>query len=502
MNRLRWNVLANVVSSAWSTALALLLTPWYIRLLGVESYGLIGFYMSWVAILGILDTGISATAVREAAWLAARPDERERLPSLLRTLEITYWAVMVVIGVLLIAGAALFGASWFNSAAIDPSVVRSALMLMAISLIVQVPSGLYVGTLMGLQQQVDAARLLALFGTLRGAGAVAVLVLIRADIRAFFLWQIVASVLQTATIRAASVRHVAPLGHSRFSPALLSSISGFAGGMTVITALSLLLTQMDKLVLSRLVSLQALGLYMLAWTVASGLSRVATPLVQAFGPHFTELVATDDEPRLQQQLRVASQLMNALLLAPAMLMAVVAEPILAVWTGNGTVANGAAPLLRVLVIGTLLSSCAYPALSVLYSRKQLRPVILVNVVAAVVLVPVLVMVVRRFGAIGGGVSWAIYGAATYIAYQRTACGPGGWGAAVASFVRDLAAPAVACLAAILLAWHWGSEVTGRVPTALALAAALAAGWIAALVACRDLWRVAMRSGKWTSVLAH
>src|SRR4051812_10464997 len=98
MNTLGRNILANIFSNVWVTALLLLLTPLYISLLGVESYGLIGFYLSCIAILGILDMGISATAVREIAWLAARPEGKPQIPVLLRTLEVVYWALVSLFG--------------------------------------------------------------------------------------------------------------------------------------------------------------------------------------------------------------------------------------------------------------------------------------------------------------------------------------------------------------------------------------------------------------------
>ena len=72
MNSLSKNISANLLSNVWLVVLLLLVTPMYVWFLGVESYALIGFYSSWVAILGILDTGISATAMREIAWLEAR----------------------------------------------------------------------------------------------------------------------------------------------------------------------------------------------------------------------------------------------------------------------------------------------------------------------------------------------------------------------------------------------------------------------------------------------
>ena len=42
--------------------------------------------------------------------------------------------------------------------------------------------------------------------------------------------------------------------------------------------------------LSRMVSLESLGFYMLL-AVVSGFSRIATPIINAFSPQFTELVA-------------------------------------------------------------------------------------------------------------------------------------------------------------------------------------------------------------------
>ena len=98
---------------------------------------------------------------------------------------------------------------------LSPNSVRQAMMLMSLSLLFQVPSGLYSGGLLGLQQQTQAAVLLTLFGTLRGIGALIVLSMIAADIRAFFAWQIVVSALQAWTMRRALLRYFLHCGHDR-----------------------------------------------------------------------------------------------------------------------------------------------------------------------------------------------------------------------------------------------------------------------------------------------
>jgi len=502
MNRLRSNVVANIAGNAWATGLSLVLTPAYIKLLGVESYGLIGFYTSWLAILGILDTGISATAVRETAWLAARPEESRRIPSLLRTLEVIYWSVMVAIGGALLAGAALFGATWFRTANLSPDTVRVALMLMVVSLTVQVPSGLYVGGLMGLQRQVENAELVALFGTIRGVGAVALLTFVRADIRWFFGWQIFVSAMQTAVMRYALWRHVSAFDAPRhFSRAMLASVRGYAGGMTAITALSLVLNQMDKLILSRLISLEAFGFYMLAWTVASGLSRIAMPLMQAFAPRFTELVSRGQEAALGSQLRMASQVIGALILPPAALLVLAPRDLLLTWMANPTAATGAAPLLAILALGTVLAACSYPPLSVLYSRRELAPVLITNAILVLVLAPALWFAVPRLGAAAAAACWLISGLITYVVYQALAMHRSQDSEAIAAVVYDLAAPAVVSIAVAMATAASLKSTDGRLLHAAILIVGCGVGWCAALAVSRQPLRHALVSLRWKSVLS-
>ena len=86
----------------------LFLTPLYILILGVESYGLIGFYLSWVSILAILDVSVSLTATTEIAWRSARPEMKKTIPVLLRSLEVAYWFIILLSGLGILIGAWFF----------------------------------------------------------------------------------------------------------------------------------------------------------------------------------------------------------------------------------------------------------------------------------------------------------------------------------------------------------------------------------------------------------
>src|SRR3954471_12957670 len=67
MSAIRANIAANMAGQAWAITLALFCTPFYIKLLGVEAYGLIAFFLAVQMLLQLLDLGVGATVNREMA---------------------------------------------------------------------------------------------------------------------------------------------------------------------------------------------------------------------------------------------------------------------------------------------------------------------------------------------------------------------------------------------------------------------------------------------------
>lgn len=65
-----------------------------------------------------------------------------------------------------------------------------------------------------------------------------------------------------------------------------------------VTLLAILLTQIDKVLLSRLLTLEAFGFYTLAASVAGVLYVVTSPVTNAFYPRMVELITCDDQSAL------------------------------------------------------------------------------------------------------------------------------------------------------------------------------------------------------------
>ena len=98
MSVIRRNVIANFAGKAWAVLMSLAFVPVYIKLLGIEAYGLIGFFLTLVAILSLLDLGLGTTLNRRLAQLSIEKNTAQEMCDLLRTLELIYLIIGIVIG--------------------------------------------------------------------------------------------------------------------------------------------------------------------------------------------------------------------------------------------------------------------------------------------------------------------------------------------------------------------------------------------------------------------
>src|SRR5688572_11753741 len=101
MTRLRLNVLSNLVGTGWLALVQVLVVPIYLQLLGVEGYGVIGFYLTLQGTLRILDLGLSSTVNRELARYSVNAQMASEARDFTLTFELLYWTISVVVAVVL-----------------------------------------------------------------------------------------------------------------------------------------------------------------------------------------------------------------------------------------------------------------------------------------------------------------------------------------------------------------------------------------------------------------
>ena len=86
-SRVAQNIVAHFFGRAWGALLTIVLTAVHIEILGIEAYGLVGFFATLQVLLPILDMGLAAAINRKAAVLSGQPDGVRQIRNLVRTSE-------------------------------------------------------------------------------------------------------------------------------------------------------------------------------------------------------------------------------------------------------------------------------------------------------------------------------------------------------------------------------------------------------------------------------
>src|SRR5512143_1602093 len=128
MSLLKRNIVANFMGQGWATLMALIFIPLYIKFLGMEAYGLIGFFAMMQAMLQVLDLGLSQTMNREMARYSVLPDKAAEARNFVRTLEIWYWIISIVVGVTVVAASPLIAGHWIKAGSIPVYTVQQTVM--------------------------------------------------------------------------------------------------------------------------------------------------------------------------------------------------------------------------------------------------------------------------------------------------------------------------------------------------------------------------------------
>jgi O-antigen/teichoic acid export membrane protein len=403
---LKRNLIANYLGQGWATLMGLAFIPVYIKFLGIEAYGLIGLFALLQAWLSLMDMGMTPTLSREMARFTGGSQSRESILDLLRSIEIIAVCVAVLIASGISLGSNRIATSWLKPEILSTGVVAEAFAIMGVVTALRFVEGIYRSAIIGLQRQVLFNVVNSCMATLRGLGAVGILVWVSPTIEAFFIWQGTISVA-TLALLAAITYHILPKNErcGRFSWLELRKVWHFAGGMLGITVLSLLLTQVDKILLSKLLSLGEYGYYTLAATAASAIYMLISPITQAWYPHLCEMHARNDPHKLTQTYHHGAQLVSVIAGSAAVVMILNSETLLRLWTQNYDLADHTAPLLSLLVLGNLLNGLMWIPYQTQLAHGWTSLTVRTNIAAVAVSVPSILWITPRYGAEGAALAW-------------------------------------------------------------------------------------------------
>lgn len=406
MRSLSTNVFANLGGQGWIALLQIVTVPIYLRLLGPQSYGLVGLYATLQSVLLVLDLGITPMLSREVARLGAQPEMRASLRPLVLTWGVLYLGLTALLAVVLLAAAEPATRWWLRGSAIPPASLASYARQMVVLACLQFPVSLATGVLTGLERQVEANLMRAAAATLAAGGAILLLAMWAPTLSLFFTWQIAIAVLQAGVAAELVLRHLPPAPF-RFARQLVLQSWGFAAGMAGLSATSLLFTQSDRLVLSTLLPLDAFAYYCVAYTGARGLFVLVTPVFGPLFARFSALAVSGDEAALSNLYHQSTQALAVTILPVAAAAAAFAPEILRAWTHDERAVASASATFAMLVLGNAIGGLMHVPYALQLSHGWTRIALGVSIAMLVVFVPAVAIACRHYGSAGAAAVWLV-----------------------------------------------------------------------------------------------
>ena len=471
------NLTANYVGTVWTAVLLLLVPPLYVGYLGIEAYGLLGVHATLTSLAALTDLGLTPTLNREISRNAETSNEANGLRSLVRSLEVTYWVVAVICAALMFVFLPTLVSAWLNSGGMPKAAVQNIVKLMVVQIGLQMLVGFYTGGLLGLQRHVLLNAIVVVGLTVRNLGGVLVLKWYAATLEALMWWMVVTTALQVAVMAAALLRHLPP-GRSNFDLGHLRTTLHYAGGVSGIVALSLVLTQIDKVILSHFLPLAEFGAYSLASTITMTLCKPVGPIFNTVLPVMTKLVAQGDDHGLARIYHRSTQLAALAVLPMSTVLVAFAPEIVALWIRDVATAQAISPLVAILAVGYACNSLVYLPYGLSLAHGWVRYGLYQNAICCVLMVPLTVWLVHKFGAPGAAASWALLNVgciivSMYVLHQKLLPG------AVAEWYVSDTLPALLASGVVVITLRqlvsfgggWGTAVTLAIIYFVALAAA-------------------------------
>jgi O-antigen/teichoic acid export membrane protein len=423
MPNLNLNVIANYASFAYVAGISLAVMPLLHQELGSEYFGLIGIHVLLTNILGLLDLGFSTTVSRECAVHRNNPKSAGILPHIIRVTGFFFHAAA---GILIFGFIALpdsITLQWLSTDQIPPESARGYLLLILLSITIRWVSGLYRGVINGFESQITTSIINALSATLRFPVAYALILQSNEPTITYFRFQILIVLIEYVLLYLISRKltchiHPATLDSAGFKK-LFYRIISLSASISILTIVTTLYTQIDKIILAKILPLAQYGDFSLILVATTGIASLAGPISTALIPRLTNLTANRNAPQVFDEYIKSQKILLMLMLPCGMSCIFLAPRILFAWTGNVQFSTDMAAIFGVYAMGNVIWVISALPGYLKYAAGEMNFLLKYNLALLLVYAPSALLMGLKFGPIGAGVAWLVVNALALLVSHAT-----------------------------------------------------------------------------------
>jgi len=444
-------LISNYGSKLWSMISVFIFIPLYIKFLGTENYGLIGFYALLLGIISFADSGMSSAIIKEFS----QDSDSNYKYSVLKNLEKIYIFVCSIICIAIFFSSSFIADRWISANGISKNDLIYYVRLIGLGVTTQLTSSLYFGALFALNRQVGANLLQFFWSFSRSALVLLLFLIFSKSIEIYFIWQIVCNVgyiliLRSFIIKQLSIANAGLALKKEFNK-LPRHMVQYIGGMIFIAIISAINIQADKLVTSSMFDLATFGFYNIASSLAQIPVIFATPLIAFAFPLFSKFSSGNEDDAKIKSLEVFNKvfyLINIIGLVLTSGIFFYSKEILTLWTGNSvpsSVFNEIVVDVQLLIIGSFFLALQLPLYYLLLSKGKTKYTIYQGGVQLLIGIPLLYYCSNKYGLIGIPIPWLLINFAAFV-YLFIIVNKGFLNFATSNFYKEIMFfPAIICV---------------------------------------------------------
>lgn len=225
------------------------------------------------------------------------------------------------------------------------------------------------------------------------------------DLKFFFFWITVCSCIYLLALRIVLIQSLGLSIRKFFSMGKISrseiyKLRAFSVGMFLITVVFSVNTQVDKIVIGNLFSLEILGHYNLAFAMAVALHSISSPLSIVFLPKMTKLYTAGN---LKEAVKIykSHQLgLSIVLCSPMALMIIFPKEVMLLWTRNIDLATKSAKFLPLLALATASNALNTLVYNVAIANGNTKLNNIIGISTMILSVPGYIILGKSHGVIG------------------------------------------------------------------------------------------------------
>lgn len=389
--------------------ITIVLIPYVIKFVGVEEYGLIGFYLVLQACLSILDVGIGGVLTRQSIISSTDRDTYNEFSIIYKKVILFFLFVATLIFLFGYVFSESMIINWLQTNISHKRLTLCVELMIAIFVVRYVQSP-FRSILLANECQLTLSTITLVSMTISQPLAVVALYYIEPTVEIYFIMQLASSFIMTVSMVVFSemtrrkLLARLPLCHEndKAKADSMGKMIVFAFQLSFLSILWIIVNQSDKLALTRFMGLSDYAKYSIAVSVSGILTILMDPINQYLQPKLTRLYYKKEFEQYTLLLNNIYFFVSALTIPLCVYFYYYSDQIIYTWSGDMRLSYEVSRYLPWLFIGSVCSIFSNITFLLLYSFGKLKIHTAVYFLFSLVIIPMNIYIASKFK--GEGVS--------------------------------------------------------------------------------------------------